>query len=52
MLRFLFSKLDEFFYYRYVDKVSKQVMREYMENPVVFVDEKGNEYWVGYQRLK
>lgn len=43
-------KLDEFFYDRYIDRVMEEVMRDYVENPAIMVDDKGEEYWVGYNK--
>lgn len=44
------QKLEYFFYHRYLDKVSREVMMEYMENPVAMTNERGEEYWVGYRK--
>jgi hypothetical protein len=48
MIRYIMNILDKFFYGRYVDRVMEEVMKEYMENPVIMINEKGEEYWVGY----
>lgn len=44
------QKLEYFFYHRYLDKVSRDVMMEYMENPVAMTNERGEKYWVGYKK--
>lgn len=50
MIRYIMKKLDEFFYGRYVDKVMEEIIREHIENPVVMVNDRGEEYWVGYKK--
>jgi hypothetical protein len=50
MIRYIMSILDRFFHDIYVDKVMEEVMKEYMENPVIMVTEKGETYWVGYNK--
>lgn len=50
MIRYIMKKLDEFFYGRYVDKVMEDIMKDYVENPVVMVSEDGEEYWIGYKK--
>lgn len=50
MIRFILDILDRYFYGYYTDKVMEEVMKEYMENPVIMINEKGEEYWVGYNK--
>jgi hypothetical protein len=50
MIRYIMSILDRFFHDIYVDKVMEEVMKEHMENPVIMVTEKGEAYWVGYNK--
>ena len=44
------NKLEYFFYHRYLDKVSREVMMEYMENPVAITSERGEECWIAYKK--
>jgi hypothetical protein len=42
-------KLEYFFYRRYLDKVSRDVMMEYMQNPKFLKNEDDSKWWKGYK---
>ena len=42
----LWERIDRYM----IRRADYKMMSQYMENPVVMVNEKGEEYWVGYSK--